>query len=128
MKSLVAIVTGGASGLGRGTVTRLIRNGAKGVVIADLPSGNGGKVAEEIGGNCVFAPCDVTSQSDVESAIQVAQEKFGELTLAVNCAGIAIAKKTLSSKGPHPLEEFSKVIQVSITSVLCSGISTRLFR
>lgn len=125
MKSLVAIVTGGASGLGRGTVTRLIRNGAKGVVIADLPSGNGDKVAKEIGGNCVFAPCDVTSQSDVESAIQVAQDKFGGLTLAVNCAGVAIAKKTLSSKGPHPLEEFNQVIQVSVTSGLCPGIITQ---
>ena len=73
----------------------------------------------------MFAPCDVTSQSDVESAIQVAQDKFGGLTLAVNCAGVAIAKKTLSSKGPHPLEEFNQVIQVSVTSGLCPGIITQ---
>ncbi|KAI6653534.1 hypothetical protein LOD99_3429 [Oopsacas minuta] len=114
MKPLVAIVTGGASGLGRGTVARLVRNGAKGVVIADLPTVDGDKVAKEIGGNCLFAPCDVTTENGVQSAIELAKGKFGNLTVVVNCAGVAIAKKTLSSKGPHPLDEFNKVIQVNV--------------
>ena len=112
MKSLVALVTGGASGLGRGTVARLIRNGAKGVVIADLPSGRGEKVAKEFGGNCAFASCDVTSESEVQSAIEMVKNKFGDLNVAVNCAGVALARKTLSSKGPHPLDDYSQVIQV----------------
>ena len=112
MKSLVALVTGGASGLGRGTVARLIRNGAKGVVIADLPSGRGQKVAKEFGGKCAFVACDVTSESEVQSAIEMVNGKFGELNVIVNCAGVALARKTLSSKGPHPLDEYSQVIQV----------------
>ena len=112
MKSLVALVTGGASGLGKGTVARLIRNGAKGVVIADLPSGRGEKVAKEFGSKCAFASCDVTSESEVQAAIEMVNSKFGALNVAVNCAGMALARKTLSSRGAHPLDEYTHVIQV----------------
>ena len=55
----------------------------------------------------------VTSESDVKHAIQVAREKFGGLNVAVNCAGIGIAKRTLTKKGPHPLEDFQRVLNVN---------------
>lgn len=109
----ICIVTGGASGLGRATVQRLARNGAK-VVIADLPSSDGENVAKEIGENCCFAPTDVTSEGDVQQAIKLANEKFGPLNAAVNCAGIGIAVRTLSKKGVvHPLNQFEKVLKVN---------------
>jgi 3-hydroxyacyl-CoA dehydrogenase/3-hydroxy-2-methylbutyryl-CoA dehydrogenase len=55
----------------------------------------------------------VTSETDVQNAIQVAVEKFGGLTAAVNCAGIGIAKRTVTKKGPHPLNEFEGVLRVN---------------
>ncbi|XP_068719091.1 3-hydroxyacyl-CoA dehydrogenase type-2-like isoform X1 [Montipora capricornis] len=113
LQKTVCLVTGGASGLGRATVQRLTRNGAR-VVIADLPSSDGDSVAKELGGNtCCFAPTDVTSEGDVQQAIKLANEKFGPLTAAVNCAGIGIAMRTVSKKGPHPLDQFEKVLKVN---------------
>lgn len=58
----------------------------------------------------------VTSESDVRSAVDLAKEKFGRLDLAVNCAGIAVAVKTYNFKKdvPHSLEDFSRVINVSV--------------
>ncbi|XP_072757006.1 3-hydroxyacyl-CoA dehydrogenase type-2 isoform X2 [Anoplolepis gracilipes] len=114
LKGTVALVTGGASGLGRGTVERFIKQGAK-AVIADLPSSKGKTVAEELGENAVFAPVDVTSEADVQAALDLTKQKFGKLDVLVNAAGIAIAFKTYNSnkKLPHKLEDFAKVIQVN---------------
>ncbi|XP_011874498.1 PREDICTED: 3-hydroxyacyl-CoA dehydrogenase type-2 [Vollenhovia emeryi] len=115
LKGVVALVTGGASGLGRGTVERFIKQGAK-VVIADLPVSKGKAVAAELGEtNAVFAPMDVTSEADVQAALDLTKQKFGKLDVLVNAAGIAIAHKTYNSnkKIPHNLEDFSKVIQVN---------------
>mmetsp|Transcript_34162 Transcript_34162/g.85751 ORF Transcript_34162/g.85751 Transcript_34162/m.85751 type:complete len:265 (-) Transcript_34162:34-828(-) len=111
-KNAVALVTGGASGLGRATAQRLARNGAT-VVIADLPSSNGHEVAAEIGAH--FSPTDVTNEVDVNKALDLAREKAGgrEVNIAVNCAGIAIAKRTLSKKGAHPLEDFLRILTVN---------------
>ena len=55
----------------------------------------------------------MTSELDVKNAVGMAKEKYGGLNVAVNCAGIGIAKRTLTKKGPHPLEEFQRVLQVS---------------
>ncbi|XP_020603572.1 3-hydroxyacyl-CoA dehydrogenase type-2-like isoform X1 [Orbicella faveolata] len=112
LRKAVCIVTGGASGLGRATVQRLAQNGAR-VVIADLPSSDGENVAKELGESCCFAPTDATSEADVQQAIKLANEKFGCLTVAVNCAGIGNAAKTVSKKGAHPLAQFEKVLKVN---------------
>ena len=108
---IVAIVTGGASGLGHATAARLVRHGAK-VVIADLARSNGAAVAAELGDAARFVPTDVTKPEDVEAAIAAADE-LGGLHVAVNCAGIAIAKRTLTKEGAHPLDEFAKVVTVN---------------
>jgi len=112
LQKTVCLVTGGASGLGRATVQRLVQNGAR-IVVADLPSSDGENVAKELGESCCFAPTDVTSEGDVQQAIKLANEKFGPLTAAVNCAGISIAMRTLSKKGVHPLNQFEKVLKVN---------------
>lgn len=109
---LVLLVTGGASGLGRATVMRFAAAGSK-VLMADLPSSNGAKEASEIGENVIFHPTDVTSESDIVAAIELAHSKFGPLNVLVNCAGIGIAKKTLDKKGAHPLDSFARVLQVN---------------
>lgn len=114
LKNTVTLVTGGASGLGYGTVQRFIKQGAK-VVIADLPNSKGQELSEQYGDNAVFVPTDVTSTSDVKNALTVTKQKFGKLTSVVNAAGIAVAHKTynFNKDEPHVLEDFAKVITVN---------------
>nr|XP_061838292.1 3-hydroxyacyl-CoA dehydrogenase type-2-like isoform X2 [Nerophis lumbriciformis] len=115
VKGMVGLVTGGASGLGRATVERLVQSGASAVIL-DLPSSDGKALAASLGDQCAFAPADVTSEADVQSAVNLAREKFGKLDLAVNCAGIAVAVKTYNFQKdvPHSLADFQRVINVNI--------------
>ncbi|MBM4343449.1 MAG: SDR family NAD(P)-dependent oxidoreductase [Deltaproteobacteria bacterium] len=113
LSNVIALVTGGASGLGRATALRLARKGAK-VVVVDLPVSHGANVAEEIGDNALFCGCDVTSESDVSAALDAAEARWGTVNVAVNCAGIAVAKRTLSKGGAHDLATFSKVLHVNV--------------
>ncbi len=107
-----AIVTGGASGLGLATVRELHAKGAK-VVIVDLPSSNGAAIAKELGEGAAFAAADVTDESAVIAALDVA-ESLAPLRIAVNCAGIGNAIKTVGKKGAFPLADFTKVINVNL--------------
>ncbi|XP_072483463.1 3-hydroxyacyl-CoA dehydrogenase type-2 isoform X4 [Notamacropus eugenii] len=113
LQGMVGVVTGGASGLGQATIRRLIKQGAR-AVIMDLPQSSGEALAKELGASCAFAPTDVTSEADVQGALTLAKEKFGRVDIAVNCAGIAVASKTYNFKNSqaHSLEAFQKVIQV----------------
>ena len=69
----------------------------------------------------------VTSESDVKNAVHVAKEKFGGLNVAVNCAGIGMAKRTLTKRGPHPLEEFQRVLQVRQLVKKCCMKQNRMY-
>ena len=108
----VAVVTGGASGLGLATVKALLADGAQ-VVIIDLPSSNGETVAKELGDRIRFAAADVTDEAAVTEALDLA-ESLGPLRVAVNCAGIGNAMKTVSKKGAFPLDAFKKVVDVNL--------------
>jgi NAD(P)-dependent dehydrogenase (short-subunit alcohol dehydrogenase family) len=108
----VALVTGGASGLGLATVKELHGAGAK-VVIVDLPSSQGEAIAEELGDGVTFAAADVTDEQQVSKALDAA-EQLGTLRIVVNCAGIGSAIKTVGKKGAFPLAEFTKVINVNL--------------
>ena len=107
-----ALVTGGASGLGLATVRRLVADGAK-VVIVDLPSSDGKKIAEDLDGNAVFVGADVTDETEVQAAVDTAVE-LGQLAVAANCAGIGNAFRVVGKDGPFPLEAFRKVIEVNL--------------
>lgn len=106
----VFIVTGGASGLGAGTAQMLAGAGGK-VVIADLNEAAGTALANELGGQ--FVKCDVASESDGQAAVDAAL-KLGRLSGLINCAGIAVASKTVGKNGPHPLDAFEKTIRVNL--------------
>lgn len=106
----VFIVTGGASGLGAGTARMLAQAGGK-VVIADLNEAAGTALASELGGQ--FVKCDVSSEADGQAVVDAAQ-KLGRLAGLVNCAGIAVASKTVGKNGPHPLDAFEKTIRVNL--------------
>ncbi|MGK8522601.1 3-hydroxyacyl-CoA dehydrogenase [Nocardia asteroides] len=112
ISNAVAVVTGGASGLGLATVRELHGKGAK-VVIIDLPSSSGEAVAKELGDGVVFAAADVTNEEQVTAALDAAQE-LGDLRIAVNCAGIGNAIKTVGKEGAFPLADFTRVINVNL--------------
>ncbi|MEU9952208.1 SDR family NAD(P)-dependent oxidoreductase [Streptomyces sp. NPDC047939] len=110
----VALVTGGASGLGRAVAEELLAAGAH-VVIADLPTSAGAEVAVALSvlGKAVFVPCDVTGPESVQAAVDAAAE-LGTLRIAVNCAGVATPGKLLSRRGPSSLEDFERVVRVNL--------------
>ena len=108
----VALVTGGASGLGLATTEALLDAGAS-VVIVDLPTSQGAEIAEKLGDKARFAAADVTDEAQVAAALDVA-ESLGTLRVAVNCAGIGPAHKTVGKQGAFPLELFTKVVSVNL--------------
>lgn len=109
----VAVVTGGASGLGRATVEVFLAKGAK-VVIFDLNEVAAQRAAEELGDHCSFEVVNVVDEASAKTAIQNVLSTHGALHVAVNCAGIGAAMKTYGSKGPHALDEFQKVVAVNL--------------
>ncbi|HEX9185131.1 MAG TPA: 3-hydroxyacyl-CoA dehydrogenase [Burkholderiales bacterium] len=111
IKNSVFLVTGGASGLGEATARMAAENGGK-VVIADLQTERGEKLARELGGR--FVKCDVSAEADGKAAVATALKEFGGLHVLVNCAGIAIAERTIGKEAPHDLGRFSKVIGVNL--------------
>jgi NAD(P)-dependent dehydrogenase (short-subunit alcohol dehydrogenase family) len=111
IKNSVFLVTGGASGLGEATARMAAENGGK-VVIADLQADLGEKLAKEIGGR--FAKCDVTSEADGKAAVALALKEFGGVHVLVNCAGIAIAERTVGKEAPHDLARFARVININL--------------
>lgn len=108
-----AVVTGGASGLGLATGRRLAEAGAS-VVIVDLPSSDGERVAAELGDQVRFAPADVTSEVEVGEALDAA-ETFGPLRMLVHCAGRGGAVRLVEKDGsPGSLETYRDVINVNL--------------
>jgi NAD(P)-dependent dehydrogenase (short-subunit alcohol dehydrogenase family) len=112
IRDQVALVTGGASGLGRATVENFAAAGAR-VVIVDLPGSPGEEVAAELGDGARFSPADVRDADAVSTALDVAAE-LGDLRVAVNCAGVGDAVKTVGKQGAHPLEKFQRVVEINL--------------
>ena len=112
VKNSVALVTGGASGLGLATVEALLAAGAK-VVILDLPGSPGEEVAERLGDAVLFAPADVRDEAAVTAAVDTAAG-FGDLRVLVNCAGTGDAIKTVGKNGAYPLDKFQRIIEINL--------------
>lgn len=117
LQQATALVTGGASGLGEATARLLTAHGAN-VVIVDLNDERGTALAGELGPAVRFVKTDVTSEADVQAAVNMAINTFGGLHINVNCAGIAEARKTLGKVdgvyGAHSLAVFQKVISINL--------------
>lgn len=113
IRDSVFVVTGGASGLGAGTVRLLAANGGK-VVIADVNKVGGEALAAELGAGVRFAETNVADEASARAAIDLAVSAFGGLNGLVNCAGIVLGEKTVGKEGPHALASFRRVIEVNL--------------
>ena len=107
-----AIVTGGASGLGRATARALVEGGAS-VVLVDLPGPRGEEAAAELGERARFVAADVANEAEVQAAVDAASA-LAPLRVAVNCAGIVTANRTVGRDGPAPLDAFERTIRVNL--------------
>ena len=118
----VAIITGGASGLGAGTVRELAKAGGH-IAIWDIQEDKGLEVAKEVGG--VFCNCDVTSEESVIAAMEETKEALGVGRILVNCAGTGIAIKTSSRGEAHPLDQFQRIININLIGTFnCIRLAT----
>lgn len=108
-----AVVAGGASGLGLATAERMAAAGAR-VALLDCNEEQGTACAQALGDGVTFLRTDVADEAAVQAAITAAAEAMDGITLAVNCAGIATAGRTLGRDGPWPAAHFNRVIQINL--------------
>ena len=108
-----AVISGAASGLGFATAQRVIDAGGQAVLL-DINDEQGAASAAKLGERASFVNTDVSDEESVKAALAAANEAMGGITLAVNCAGIATAGRTLGRDGPWPSELFNRVIQVNL--------------
>ena len=117
LEQVRAVITGGASGLGNATAARLVAGGAK-VTLLDVNQEAGEAAAKALGSAARFQAADVTSESAVNDAIAAARSAMGEINLAVNCAGVAWARRLVNKEGPMPGDFFRKVIEINLIGTL----------
>ena len=109
-----AVVTGGASGLGRATACALHAAGAS-VALIDLPGAAGERAAAALGERAGFFPADVTSGDGLAAAVAAAEEALGAIDIAVNCAGVATIGRVLNRENlALPLEAFESVVRINL--------------
>ena len=113
LKTAKAVITGGASGLGYATAQRVIDAGGHAVLL-DINEEQGAASVKKLGDRALFVRTDVANEDVVKAAIKKARDFMGGITLAVNCAGIATAGRTLGREGPWPAENFNRVIQINL--------------
>jgi NAD(P)-dependent dehydrogenase (short-subunit alcohol dehydrogenase family) len=113
LEGKAVLVTGGASGLGGATVEMVVHAGGHAVIL-DVNDAAGSALTAKLGARVRFVKTDVTSDADVQRAVDTAVQTFGGVHGAVNAAGIGVAERVLGKEGPQPLANFSKVIQVNL--------------
>lgn len=113
IKNSVAVVTGGASGLGEACVRNLVEQGGK-AAIFDLDEERGEKIASEIGSAAIFCNTNVVDDGSLQAAIDKTIEAFGAIHFAINCAGVGTPMKVLGKEGPVKMEAFNKVVQINL--------------
>lgn len=114
VSDIKAVVTGGASGLGEGTVREIVAGGGK-AAIFDMNEARGQEIAAELGDAVIFHKVDVTSEDDVTAGLDAAVAAFGGINSVVNCAGIAIGQKIANRGEAHPLDKYRKVLDINVT-------------
>ncbi|MEM9742536.1 MAG: 3-hydroxyacyl-CoA dehydrogenase [Pseudomonadota bacterium] len=113
IQNKVAVVTGGASGLGEATVRRVVAKGGK-VMIFDLNEDKGNALVSELGDSVKFSKVNVAEEESVQAAIAATMDAFGAIHICCNYAGIGNAIKTVGKDGPFPLDSFKFIINVNL--------------
>jgi 3-hydroxyacyl-CoA dehydrogenase/3-hydroxy-2-methylbutyryl-CoA dehydrogenase len=113
VKDSVAIVTGGASGLGEACIRNLATGGAK-VVIFDIQKEQAEKLVAELGEKAIFVNVDVTNEASVINGIKKTIDFFGAINIAINCAGSGVPIKVLTKTGPHPMDVFNRIVRLNL--------------
>jgi NAD(P)-dependent dehydrogenase (short-subunit alcohol dehydrogenase family) len=119
IKNCVALITGGASGLGRQTGENLVRAGAR-VALCDLDEQGGRAATEAMGEAAIFQRVDVTDEAQVAAAVEAAVSAFGRIDVLVNCAGLVVPAKVLGKDGPMDMGPFIKTVQVNLFGTMNS--------
>jgi NAD(P)-dependent dehydrogenase (short-subunit alcohol dehydrogenase family) len=109
----VALITGGASGLGAATARMIVEERGH-VVIADVNEDAGRALVQDLGEKSRFVRTDVTDAAQAQAAVERAMDEFGALHISIQCAGIADAQRVIGKTGPADLERFSKVIRINL--------------
>ena len=117
IKDRVALITGGASGLGEATVRHLLEKGAR-ISVLDFAEDRGQKIASELGPRVLFFKTDVTDEKTVQAAVDQTMKAFGAIHFTVNCAGVATPAKVLGKDGPMPIAGFNQVIQINLIGTM----------
>jgi NAD(P)-dependent dehydrogenase (short-subunit alcohol dehydrogenase family) len=123
-----AVVTGGASGLGNAVARHIVAAGGR-VTLLDVQEGPGTAAATALGGNACFAKCDVTSEAEVNAAMESARAAMGGINLLVNCAGVIGAGRVLGKNGPMAGDFFAKVVHINlIGTFLCDKAAAAIMQ
>jgi len=113
VKDCIAIITGGASGLGEACVRNVIAGGGR-AAIFDLQADRAEQIVSEMGSSVIFANTDITSEESVQNAVAKTMAAFGGINVLINCAGVGDPAKLLSKRGPMPLTLFNRVMQINL--------------
>ncbi len=123
-----AVVTGGASGLGLAVARHIAAAGGR-VTLLDVQEGPGAAAAASLGANGGFAKCDVTSETEVNSAMETARAAMGSINLLVNCAGVIGAGRVLGKNGPMAGDFFTRVVHINlIGTFLCDKAAAAIMQ
>jgi NAD(P)-dependent dehydrogenase (short-subunit alcohol dehydrogenase family) len=109
----VAIITGGASGLGEATARSLVEKGSR-VALIDMDQERGEKLVTELGDAAIFCPGDVSNEKEVEGIVETVKKTFGTFQVVINCAGVGGDIKIVGKEGVMPLEAFNRTIQINL--------------
>ena len=112
-----AVITGGASGLGKACVEFIVKNGGKATIL-DLQDDLGQALAKELGKSAIYVRTDVSDENSVQTAIDKTVETFGGLNVAINCAGIGGPQKILGKDGPMPISFFKQRIDINLVGTM----------
>jgi NAD(P)-dependent dehydrogenase (short-subunit alcohol dehydrogenase family) len=123
-----AVITGGASGLGQGVARHVVAQGGKAVIL-DVQEGPGKAAAAALGERAAFVRCDVSSEAEVNAAMDTAKARMGAINLLVNCAGVVGAGRVLAKTGPMAGDFFAKVVHINlIGAFLCDKAAAALMQ
>jgi NAD(P)-dependent dehydrogenase (short-subunit alcohol dehydrogenase family) len=123
-----AVVTGGASGLGHAVAKHIVDAGGR-VTLLDVQEGPGRAAASAIGATADFRKCDVTSETEVNAAMESARAGMGGINLLVNCAGVIGAGRVLGKNGPMAGDFFAKVVQINLVGTfLCDKAAAAIMQ